>query len=153
MERSKPEPTPAPPQNDGPTPPKVLRQEVHSSFSDCYSEIALENQRVEVPTEIVQYEAEIRNEVALYASGPTIDRHQSPLLWWRKNSGTYPRLAILARKYLSAPASSVYSEILFSTAGNVYEDKRSRLLPVHGEMLTFLNRNLPLLKFSYGMDF
>jgi hypothetical protein len=51
----------------------------------------------------------------------------------------------LARKYLATPASSVYSERLFSEYGNIFEEKRARLLPKNGEKLLFLHHNMKRL--------
>ena len=48
----------------------------------------------------------------------------------------------IAQQYLSTPASSVNSERLFSEAGNILEEKRSRLLPRNVEKLLFLHHNL-----------
>ena len=62
--------------------------------------------------------------------------------WWNLNKSKYPHLASFARKYLSAPLSSVYSERLFSEAGNLYENKHNRLLPNTGENLLLLHHNL-----------
>ena len=64
------------------------------------------------------------------------------LQWWNLNRAKYPYLASFARKCLSAPPSSVYSERLFSEAGNLYENKRNRLLPNTGEKLLLLHHNL-----------
>ena len=64
------------------------------------------------------------------------------LSWWNSNKKKYTHLARFARRYLSAPPSSVYSERLFSEAGNLYEQKRNRLLPKTGEKLLFLHHNL-----------
>ena len=63
------------------------------------------------------------------------------LSWWNSNK-KYTHLAKFARRYLSAPPSSVYSKRLFSEAGNLYEQKRNRLLPITGEKLLFLQYNL-----------
>jgi len=52
---------------------------------------------------------------------------------------------VLAKKFLSTPASSVYSERFFSEYGNIFEEKRSRLLPKSGEKLVFLHHNMKLL--------
>ena len=56
----------------------------------------------------------------------------------------YTHLVRIARRYLSAPPSSVYSERLFSEAGNLYEQKLNRLLPKTGEKLLFLHHNLKI---------
>lgn len=71
-------------------------------------------------------------------------------MWWRENQHSSPTLAKIARKYLSAPASSIDSERLFSEAGNIYEPKRNRLQPENAERLMFLHHNLPLLNFDYN---
>ena len=44
-----------------------------------------------------------------------------------------PLLSKLALKYLSASPSSIESERLFSTGGNVYKPARNRLCPENGE--------------------
>ena len=72
------------------------------------------------------------------------------LQWWNLNRAKYPYLASFARKCLSAPPSSVYSERLFSEAGNLYENKRNRLLPNTGEKLLLLHHNLA--KFSKSQN-
>ena len=54
----------------------------------------------------------------------------------------FPCLKKLARKLLDAPSSSVFSERLFSEYGNIYEDKRNRLLPRNGEQLLFIHHNV-----------
>ena len=41
--------------------------------------------------------------------------------WWNLNKSKYPHVASIARKYLAVPSSPVYSERLFSEAGNLYE--------------------------------
>jgi hypothetical protein len=61
--------------------------------------------------------------------------------YWRCKTDLYPALSCLARKYLCIPASSVYSERLFSEYGNLYEKKRSRLTPEIAEKVLFLHHN------------
>ena len=41
------------------------------------------------------------------------------------------------------------SERLFSTTGNIFEAKRSRLLPDRGEQIAFLNYNMPSFQGGY----
>jgi len=48
-----------------------------------------------------------------------------------------------------APPSPVYSERLFSEAGNLYEQKRNRLLPKAGEKLLFLHHNLKKTRIDF----
>ena len=82
---------------------------------------------------------------------PTVDpltkvvRQNNPIEWWRQNCTRFPLLSVLAAQYMAAPRTSVASERLFSTAGDVLSDSRSRLLPDKAEQLIFLKINLPLL--------
>jgi len=81
-----------------------------------------------------------------YLQLPLLDRNSSGLDWWKQHTGQFPHLCVLAKKFLATPASSVYSERLFSEYGNIFEEKRSRLLPKSGEKLLFLHHNMKLLE-------
>ena len=87
-------------------------------------------------------------EVDMYLASAITSRDDSPFEWWKTNKNSFPMLSKLALKYLCTPASTIYSERLFSEAGNVYEAKRNRLLPENGEQLIFLHHNLPLLNYK-----
>ena len=54
-----------------------------------------------------------RKELELYINLPLISRSSDPLLWWKTNAYLYPNLVKLAKKYLCAPPTSIYSERLF----------------------------------------
>jgi hypothetical protein len=60
--------------------------------------------------------------------------------WWhqRKTSRLYKQ----AMKYLVIPATSCPSERIFSTAGYILNQKRTRLTGHHVDQLLFLNQNL-----------
>ena len=58
------------------------------------------------------------------------------------HGGDYGRLSEVARRYLSAPSTSVPSERLFSAAGELYSDSRTRLSPDKAEMLLFIKYNI-----------
>jgi hypothetical protein len=51
----------------------------------------------------------------------------SSLEWWKVNGNKFPRVAVLARRYLCVPATSTPSERLFSSAGETLSSKRSTL--------------------------
>lgn len=70
-----------------------------------------------------------------------LDRNDDALQWWKSNSGLYPYLTQLARKYLSVPGTSVPAERLFSKAGELISAKRNRLKPENVNMFLFLNKN------------
>lgn len=86
----------------------------------------------------------IKEEVASYlaASGITVDG--DPLTWWKSNECKYPHIAKMARCYLAVPGSSVPSERVFSTAGDIVTAKRSTLSPDNVDTLVFLKKNLKL---------
>ena len=70
----------------------------------------------------------------------SIDKNNEALNYW-KYEEKFPLLKILTLKLLAPPASSVFSERLLSEYGNIYEKKRSRLLPQRGEMLLLIHHN------------
>nr|XP_054758013.1 E3 SUMO-protein ligase ZBED1-like [Lytechinus pictus] len=65
-----------------------------------------------------------------------------PLTWWKSNENRFPSVAKQARKYLGIPATSVPSERVFSSAGNIVTAKRSCLKAENVNMLIFLSKNL-----------
>ena len=82
-----------------------------------------------------------------YLREPRIPRSGNIYAYW--NCSQFPRLEMAARKYLSAPPTSVASEQLFSAAGQIYSDRRSNLLGENAEKLLFLAYNIRLFNFSY----
>lgn len=80
-----------------------------------------------------------------YLSEPVIAQSGQPLVYWQNNKSRFPALAQAARTYLCAPCTSVDSERLFSTAGNIIDEKRNKLSAKNAEMLIFIKKNLPLM--------
>lgn len=116
----------------------------HATFWECYKEIASTSALYNPPKK-----NRIAVELDAYLSEEILHKDHCPFAWWKKYSLKFPNMSQMAKVYLSAPASTVYSERLFSEAGNVYEKKRSRLLPERAESLVFLHHNLPLINYKY----
>jgi len=83
----------------------------------------------------------IETELLWYSHEEALDRESDPLEWWKLKSATYPNLSGQVQRMWTLPASSVRSEEIFSTAGNILTLKRNRLLPQHVNMLVFLHAN------------
>ena len=65
-----------------------------------------------------------------------------PLDWWKKNESQYPMIAALARSLFAIPETSVPSERVFSTAGDILIASRSTLKPHLVDMMLFLKKNM-----------
>ena len=83
-------------------------------------------------------------EVISYQKEPPINATDNPLKWWDKHCEMYPMLALLAKQYLCIPATSVPSERVFSTAGDIVTAQRSALRPDSVDKLIFLKKNWKL---------
>ena len=83
-----------------------------------------------------------KDEFVLFVRVPQLHHDEDALVWWRVNEPRFPTIAKIAKSYLCCPATSVPSERIFSTAGNVITNKRCSLTPDNADMLIFLNKNL-----------
>lgn len=75
-----------------------------------------------------------------YLTRPAVNRKQNPnpFTVWEEMKFEYPYLWNVAKKYLSIVATSVPCERLFSHAGLIANQLRSRLSPQHLNELIFL---------------
>ncbi|KAL1278883.1 hypothetical protein QQF64_025556 [Cirrhinus molitorella] len=110
------------------------------SLLDMYEEILQENVLLGE-----QINTETSSQVPAYLAEATIPRRDSPLEYWKSNQARFPAVARVARRYISAPCTTVESERLFSAVSNVMDEKRNRIAGEKAEMLIFVQRNLPLL--------
>ena len=78
------------------------------------------------------------DEINQYKKEICPDMDSDPLTWWRLHQQLYPKLAVLAQKYLSPPATTVPCERLFSLAGFIADKRRAALLPESLNMLLCL---------------
>ena len=62
--------------------------------------------------------------------------------FWKLKELKYPRLSILAMKYLYVQATSTPSERVFSKMGNVVSKKRNKITPEHTNETIFLSNIL-----------
>lgn len=85
---------------------------------------------------------QVKKEVAAYKAVSSISLDSDPLLWWKNNESTYPLIAKLAKHYLAIPATSVPSERVFSTAGDIVTASRSALTADNVDKLIFLAKNM-----------
>lgn len=90
-------------------------------------------------------QARVKHEVDNYLREPSTSMCISPFQWWRLNSSRYPLLCKLAQYVLVIQSTSVSSERVFSTAGDVVSAKRSSLSPELVDKLVFLNKNHKLM--------
>ena len=118
-----------------------------SKVWECMAEILEDSGEL---TDDVNVVGEIEGMVNAYLKEPLISYQVgNPYLWWRDNGQRYPVLTKVARRYLSAPPTSVSSERVFSGAGNIYDDHRCRLTAEKAEMLLTIKYNLKLIGYKY----
>lgn len=92
---------------------------------------------------------DILHQLDTYYGMPIIDKKADPVEWWSRHREKFPDLINLVRQFLSSPATSVYSERLFSEIGNIYVDNRCRLNSENAEKLLFIHHNLNKINYEY----
>lgn len=88
-------------------------------------------------------ENSVNDELEHYLAEPVMNPENSVKEvghYWE--SSQYLRLKKLVHKFLCVPPATLFSERLFSSAGNIVDTKRNRLDPERVKMLVFLNKNL-----------
>ena len=123
----------------------VNTEKEEDSLESCFKEIINATSEKTIPSKKGKVEKKsneilIRKEIKKFISEPLVDRKCCPLKAWMQEE-RFPLLKEIALKHLCTSASSVFSERMFSEYGNIYEKKRSRLLPKTGEMLLFIHHN------------
>ena len=82
----------------------------------------------------------VKKEFENYINEPKLQEDSDPLLdFWKLKESQYPRLSVLARKYLIVQATSTPSERVFSKMGNTVSKKRGKLTPDHTDQTIFLS--------------
>lgn len=112
----------------------------HKGFWTHYNNAFGKN--TENPSFTIPEKQVCETELNQYLKEPNIDATfggKVPSYWY---SSPYKRVQKMALKYLCIPPTTVYSERLFSTAGNICDTKRNRLDPERVKMLVFLNKNI-----------
>ncbi|XP_004206689.2 zinc finger BED domain-containing protein 4-like [Hydra vulgaris] len=122
-----------------------INTEKEDTLEACFKDIINATSEKPLPFKKLKLEKKsneilIRKEIKKFYSEPLVDRKLCPIKTWMQEE-RFPLLKTIASKHLCTPASSIFSERLFSEYGNIYEKKRSRLLPKTGEMLLFIHHN------------
>ena len=105
------------------------------------------------PSSSSSFREKVSTMVTDYLKEPVIEnpkhkKFMDPLEYWKNNKERYPALAEVAKRYLSAPLSSVPSKSLFTETGIIDSNQRRCLLSDRLEMLTFIKHNLVSMKFN-----
>ena len=86
----------------------------------------------------------LKNEIRHYRSltmAADVKEKTNVLQWWKDNKTLFPSLFKAAQTYLHIPATSVPSERIFSLAGYIVRDRRSKILATNVNKSIFLKKN------------
>ena len=128
-------------QSDKDDEPNGKRLRIENETSDLTNEDFDGLIKISEPSIDVDIDYSIEQEIGLYRQEPSLGMgFKEPLQWWRTNQYRYPHLTRVMLQMLHIPASSVSSERVFSTAGNIYKN-REHLTPENANMMVFLYHN------------
>ena len=141
---------------------EILRKK-YDEYKENYLPTPIESRSTSpIPTEITIYQPKLFNifkqnqlqqasdEVTEYLKEDKITFNLNPFEWWLSKKSKYPILTKIARIYLAAPATSTPSERLFSDAGNLLSEKRTRMDSELFKRIMFLKRNASKVNSIYN---
>ncbi|KAL3066090.1 hypothetical protein OYC64_016103 [Pagothenia borchgrevinki] len=86
----------------------------------------------------------VKGEVTSYMAANSTSLDSDPLAWWKTNEAKYPHVAMLAKRYLAVSGTSVPSERVFSTAGDIVSASRSALSASNVDKFIYLGKNMKI---------
>ncbi|XP_077095961.1 E3 SUMO-protein ligase ZBED1-like [Siphateles boraxobius] len=110
-----------------------------TAMAELFGEVFKKQDQVKALSQIVE------DEVASYRLADSIGVDADPFMWWKTNECKFPHVAKAAKRLLCVPGTSVPSERIFSTAGDIVSANRSRLAPDSVDRLIFLHKNLSIV--------
>ncbi|XP_042070641.1 E3 SUMO-protein ligase ZBED1 [Haplochromis burtoni] len=119
--------------------PSASPPEKKSAMKELFGELFMSQEpRTRSAAEVAE------EEINLYRLADCIPTDDNPLRWWKEHHSLYPHLSKLAQCYLVVPGTSVPSERVFSTAGDIVTASRSVLSAEHVDILIFLKKNMEI---------
>ena len=118
---------------------KVIKTESDSAIEDLLGDIFVT--KVVPGASLID---RLEKEFSTYRNEPVIPLRSNPLTWWKENERRFPLLSRVAKKYLCVQSTSVASERIFSTAGDIVIAQRASLTPENVDILIFLKKNLDI---------
>ena len=130
---------------------EISKEDIHREIKDELSTMESPEEEVESerPAKKIRFvslfcdessgSSNTKDEFQRYLCAESLSSGGDPLTWWRQQKSKYPKLAILARKYLAVQSSSTASERVMSLMGNILTKKRLRLSDKNFSSLIYLS--------------
>uniref|UniRef100_A0A182TMC0 HAT C-terminal dimerisation domain-containing protein n=1 Tax=Anopheles melas TaxID=34690 RepID=A0A182TMC0_9DIPT len=85
--------------------------------------------------------AAAKAELDRYLRADILALDQDPLLWWHKEKNNYPKLYDLVQKRFCIAATAVPCDRMYTKAGRLYREKRSKLGVKNVHEILFIQQN------------
>ena len=107
-------------------------------MAELFGEVFKTQEQVRPLSQIVE------DEVTSYRLADSIDVDADPFMWWKTNESKFPHVAKVAQGHLCVPGTSVASERISSTAGDIVSASRSHLAADNVDRLIFLQKKFTI---------